>query len=404
MKAAGSLLGRTRAWLIRSLRPGAGGTGHVVGVLALLGLATYMFLIATFPLSLIAETQGLRQVFAIIGFVLWIGTYIYCTIAILRGNRRKRTIQVLALSGLGWSLLLFGVFGMNWAAPPALSFSIMLLCLSGKARGFATLACFALYIPITANVFHGDDIRRVLEEFALSTLIFYSIPRLVTFARELEDTRAELAGVAVSEQRLRWARDLHDTLGHGLSVVLLKLELVERLSERDPRRAVEELREARSLLRDSIGEMQTVVAGMRDTSLAGEVASARTILTSAGVQTEVKIADLDLNSSTSQALAWIVREGATNVLRHSDSTLCEIRLKAEEGRAVLELASNGPSIMTKRTPSGGHGLRGMRERLADLNGELQASGQTGGGFLLRAQVPLSGSGKPSGIRRMTAAT
>lgn len=397
---------RRRSWLFRHLRPGAGGTGHVVGVLALIGLAAYMALISTYPVRTLFEVDGLERVLRTSAFAIWLGSYIFCAVNVLRGRRRSRPIQAIAVGGLAWSLLLFWLLGMNWAAPPALSFSVMLLCLSGKARGAITVGCLAAYFAVAANLFSYSDTIRSFEEFALSTLIFYAIPRLVVFARELEDTRTELAGVAVSEQRLRWARDLHDTLGRGLSVVVLKLELVERLADRDSERAAAELREARALLRDSISEMQTVVAGMRDTSLAGEVASARTILNSAGVRTQVELAPLELSSDTSQTLAWIVREGATNVLRHSDSTVCEVRLRAESGHAVLELTSDGAPIRTMHVPSGGHGIRGMRERLADLDGELEASVQTSGGFLLRATVPLTDLDSAGGAadHRMTAAS
>jgi two-component system sensor histidine kinase DesK len=399
--------GRARAWLFRNLRPGAGGTGHVVGLLALLGLAAYMVLISTYPVNSIFEAQdGLSRWLRGAAFLAWIGAYVFCAVSVLRGHRRRRLIQAVAIGGLAWALLLFLMLGMNWAAPPALSFSVMLLCLSGRVRGFLTVACLAIYFVKTSQLFDDADVVRDIEEFALSTLIFYSIPRLVVFARELEDTRTELAGVAVSEQRLRWARDLHDTLGRGLSVVALKLDLAERLTGRDDERAKAELREARALLRESIGEMQTVVAGMRDTSLAGEVASARTILNSAGVRTHVEFAPLELDLDTAQTLAWIVREGATNVLRHSDSTLCELRLRAESGHAVLELASDGAPIRTMHAPSGGHGIRGMRERLADLDGELEASAQSEGGFLLRATVPLTPfqSSGEAPDRRMTAAS
>lgn len=378
-----------RSWLRRHLRPGAGGTGHVVGILALLGLAAYMALIATYPLRSLRDLPSLAERLAdLVAFGLWLGAYIFATITVLRGRRHDPIMPWLSVGALAVALLGFFAYGADWAAPPALSFSVVLLCLSGRARGITTVLALGAYLAVTLANFHGGDVVRNAEEFALSTLIFYSIPRLVVFARELEDTRAELAGAAVSEQRLRWARDLHDTLGHGLSVVVLKLELAERLAARDHDRSLAELREARALLRDSIGEMQTVVAGMRDTSLAGEVASARTILNSVGVQTKIDLAPIELDQTTSQVLAWIVREGATNVVRHSDSTLCQVRLRADTDQVVLELTSDGKPITTRRVPSGGHGLRGMRERLAELDGELQAGAQPGGGFLVRASLPL----------------
>jgi two-component system sensor histidine kinase DesK len=300
-----------------------------------------------------------------------------------------RVTQIVSVAGLAWSLVMMVVMGGPFAAPPGLSFAVMLLCLSGRVRGIATAVVLLAYLGLTMQEFSDtSDVRKNVLDFALSSVIFYAIPRLVIFAGELEDTRSELAQLAVSEQRLRWARDLHDTLGHGLSVVVLKLELVERLSAKNPERAIGELRDARELLRDSIGEMQTVVAGMRDVSLRGEIANACTILSSAGVSTTVDITPVVLDNAVAEALAWIVREGSTNVLRHSDSTHCAITLRVDRGRAVLTVANDGPAIKVTMAPSGGHGIRGMRERLNSLGGRLTAKSEKDGGFILEASVPL----------------
>jgi two-component system sensor histidine kinase DesK len=364
--------------------------GHLAGVLALLGMASYGLLVASVPVRTVPMYPSLAiRVFAAVGWLIWVVSYVWSVVSVLRGRRRRRTTQIVAIGGLVWSVVLFAVIGQGFSAPPALSFSVMLLCLSGRVRDVATGVLIVVYYGLTTKWFPvAADVGRNFEEFALSSLIFYAIPRLVIFARQLEETRAELAQLAVSEQRLRWARDLHDTLGHGLSVVVLKLELVERLSTKDPTRATEELRDARTLLRESIGEMQTVVAGMRDVSLEGEIANARTILGSAGVVTNTDIAPVTLERQVAETLAWIVREGATNVLRHSDSTHCDITLRVDRGRAVLTLANNGPAIKVTRAPSGGHGIRGMRERLNVLGGRLTAKSAKDGGFVLEASVPL----------------
>lgn len=381
----GSVRRRFPAWV----RLGVDGPGHVVGTLALIGLAAYFLLVASVSIrSAKAYPQLWLEVFAAAGWLLWFGCYVWSVVRVARGRRRHRTTQVVVISGLVWSVVLFAVLGPTFAAPPALSFSVMLLCLAGRARGAVTLALLAAYVVLTLQKFPGAVIGPDLEVFAVTSLIFYAIPRLVIFAGELEQTRSEMAQLAVSEQRLRWARDLHDTLGHGLSVVLLKLELVERLSQRDPARAYAELSDARSLLRESIGEMQTVVTGMRDLSLEGEIANARSILDSAGVLTTVDIAPVVLDEQVSQTLAWIAREGATNVLRHSDSTRCEITLRVDSGRAVLTVANDGPAIKVTRSPSGGNGIRGMRERLHVLGGRLTAKSRKDGGFVLEASVPL----------------
>ena len=395
MSAVGALSGReqlvsARRWLLGQLKVGFQSAGHVVGVLALLGLASYGLLVASVSLRTVPYYPHLwLRVFGGVGWGVWFGTYLWSVVRVLRGRRRRRATQGVAIAGLVWALALFGVMGMWFSGPPALSLSVMLLCLAGRARGVATVAMLVVYYGLTAHYFGpSNDIVHNLEEFALSTLIFYAIPRLVIFAGELEDTRSELAQLAVAEQRLRWARDLHDTLGHGLSVVALKLELAERLGDRDPARATNELREARTLLRESIGEMQNVVAGMRDVSLDAEIANARTILGSAGVTLDTDLVPVVLDTEVAEALAWIVREGTTNVLRHSDSTRCDVSLRVDRGRVVLTLANDGPAIRVANSPSGGHGIRGMRERLNALGGRLTAKSQRTGGFVLEATVPL----------------
>jgi two-component system sensor histidine kinase DesK len=392
--AGGARLRSGRSWLRRRIRVGPEGSGHLVGILALVCIAAYGALVAISPLQLVSlyPTAALRD-FGLVGWWLWAGSYVWSIVQVLRRRRHVRSTQIVVVTGLVWSMLLFVVMGPPFAAPPALSFSVMLLCLSGTVRGIGSIVLLLVYLGLTLRDFTAvEDIRKSLANFGLDSLIFYAIPRLVIFAGELEDTRSELAQLAVSEQRLRWARDLHDTLGHGLSVVVLKLELVERLSGKNLERAIGELRDARTLLRDSIGEMQTVVAGMRDVSLRGEIANACTILNSAGVNTTTDIAPVVLENEVAEALAWIVREGSTNVLRHSDSTHCDISLRVDHGRAVLRVANDGPAIKVTRAPSGGHGIRGMRERLNALGGRLTAKSEKDGGFVLEASVPMPAHG------------
>lgn len=360
-------------------------SGHLVVALALGGLAAYGLFTAGAPLRAVSNLPQLgTRLSALAGWLLWAVGYVWSLTNVLRGLRRHRVTQAIAIAGSAVSLTLFAELGQSFAALPALSFSVMLLCLSGRVRGTLALALLTSYLALSP---HGG-ILRDLEQFALWSLVFYAIPRLVIFAGDLEETRSELARLAVSEQRLRWARDLHDTLGHGLSVVVLKLELVERLTAKDPVRATVELNDARSLLRESIGEMQTVVTGMRDMSLTGELANARTILAAAGVSTHTDIATAAIDQRVAEALAWIVREGTTNVLRHSDSTTCDITLRVDRGHAVLTIANDGPAITGTRSPSGGNGIRGMRERLHALGGRLTVRSTTDGGFVLEAAVPL----------------
>lgn len=379
-----------RRWFFGRTRPGAEGSGHIVVALALIGMSGYALLAASVSLRSIPLYPGVEvRCCAAVGWLLWFGSYAWSVVAVLRGYRRQRITQIICVSGLVLSVVLFALLGPPFAAPASLSFSVMLLCLSGRVRGLSTIALLAVYFTLTGIEFKDwSDVFHVVEDFALSSLVFYAIPRLMIFARDLEATRSVVAQLAVAEQRLRWARDLHDTLGHGLSVVVLKLELAERLGAKDLERAGIELADARALLRQSIGDMQTVVAGMRDMSLSGEITNASTILKSAGVVTKTDIAPVILDTQVAETLAWIVREGTTNVLRHSESSTCEIVMRIEQGRAVLSITNDGPAIQVTRAPSGGNGILGMRERLYPLGGRLSARSRKDGGFVLEASVPL----------------
>ncbi|WP_152190865.1 sensor histidine kinase [Georgenia satyanarayanai] len=213
---------------------------------------------------------------------------------------------------------------------------------------------------------------------------------------EQERTRQLHARLAVAEERLRFSRDLHDVLGRALSAIALKSELGAELSRRGQgERAAEQMLEVRELANDSLREVRAVVAGYRQADLATEVAGARSVLRSAGVRTRIIGEDADLPPQVQSALAWVVREGATNVVRHSSAATCTIDVAVlddgDDRLAQLTIVNDGVS----GPPSTGSGLVGLSERLADLGGTVttEAAGDT---FTLRARVPLDRDGAGSG--------
>ncbi len=205
---------------------------------------------------------------------------------------------------------------------------------------------------------------------------------------EQERTRQLHARLAVAEERLRFSRDLHDVLGRALSAIALKSELGAELSRRGQgERAAEQMLEVRELANDSLREVRAVVAGYRQADLATEAAGARSVLRSAGVRTRIIGEDTTLPPRVQSALAWVVREGATNVVRHSSADTCTIDVAVvEDGGqrlAQLTIVNDGVS----GPPSTGSGLVGLSERLADLGGTVTTE-SSGGTFTLRARVPL----------------
>ena len=212
--------------------------------------------------------------------------------------------------------------------------------------------------------------------------------RVTRVNRELRETREELATLAVAEERLRIARDVHDLLGHSLSVITLKSELAARLLERDPARAADELEEIQAVSREALAEVREAVKGYRGLALAESITRARSALTAAGIDCELAGAQPALPADVDAVLAWAVREGTTNVIRHSQARHCEIRIRADDESAALEIDDDG--ARGRRRPAvGGSGLEGLRERAQRVRGTLEAGARPEGGFRLRVTVPLA---------------
>jgi two-component system sensor histidine kinase DesK len=226
------------------------------------------------------------------------------------------------------------------------------------------------------------------------TLTVLSIGALMTaFGRlgranaELRETREELARLAVSEERLRIARDLHDLLGHSLSLIAIKTELASKLLERSPDRAASELDEIQVVARDALKEVREAVQGYRRVALSDALAGARSALAAAGIDCDLAEPAEPLPADVDTVLAWAVREGTTNVIRHSHAHRCAIRVRTDGDRAALEIEDDGDAAAA--APRGGSGLDGLRERARRVRGELEAGARAEGGFVLRLTVPLS---------------
>jgi two-component system sensor histidine kinase DesK len=184
-------------------------------------------------------------------------------------------------------------------------------------------------------------------------------------------------------ERERIARDLHDVLGHTLSVISLKSQLAVRLTDRDPARAAAEIAEVEAIARTALTELRETVSGYRSAGLPAEVDRARFVLASAGVAVECEVADVPLGAIEENVLALALREAVTNVVRHAHAGACRVSIAAAERSCILEIADDGAR------PSGaeGAGLRGMRERVEAVGGTV-ARDLTAGTHL-RISVPLA---------------
>ncbi|MFD0905256.1 sensor histidine kinase [Actinomadura sediminis] len=207
--------------------------------------------------------------------------------------------------------------------------------------------------------------------------------------------RDAVARLAVTEERLRFSRDLHDLLGHSLSLIAVKSELALRMAETDPARAGAEMADVRTAAREALREVRAAVRGYRAVELDAELAGVRAVLEAAGVRCTADEPPADLPSEVGAVLAWVIREGATNVIKHSEARRCTVSLTVYGHAVVLEMRNDGVRPRGAETP--GSGLIGLEERVAVLGGEINAGRHGRDGFLLRAVVPLpAGGAGPAG--------
>jgi len=208
--------------------------------------------------------------------------------------------------------------------------------------------------------------------------------------RELVDARAEMARLAVADERARFARDLHDLLGHSLSVIALKAQLARRRLPDDPETAAADVADIEAVTRDALREVRQAVSGYHRPALDAELEGARTALGAAGIHTTIDRPAVALPPDVEAVLAWTVREAATNVIRHSGARNSAIRLVGALAQASVEVVDDGHG--GDGSDGAGTGLLGLEARVRQAGGRLEAGPRDDGpGFRVRAIVPV-GSG------------
>ena len=202
-----------------------------------------------------------------------------------------------------------------------------------------------------------------------------------------DDEAQVMVRQAIDHERLRFARELHDVLGHTLCAIALKGELARTVLRTRPEAAERELLEILRMVRDAHGEIREVVAGYREVSLKAELEGVRAVLCSAEISSTVDVYGMESVPEAALApLAYALREGVTNVLRHAHATWCRITLGREDGAWRLRMVNNGVGADAPADPPG-NGLRGLRERLAAAHGRLRSRVLDEGRYELVVHVP-----------------
>jgi len=325
-------------WLFFLLDPLVEGWQHrdevrgVLGIVATLAFAaTYMLLWARMRQDRIArlnDSPPLRFVVPYLGALVALGvvmvaclgeaglaSVVYIAVAsvmVLPIRLASAVVVALVLGSLGLSAV------EDWGSQIGLAFAIMA----------ASVAIFGMRLVMRRNI-------------------------------DLLKAEQENASLAVENERSRFARDLHDILGHSLTVITVKAELAQRLLDVDPERARTEIADLERLSRDALSDVRRAVEGYRELTLPGELARARVALAAAEIEARLPTAADEVPSELRELFAWTVREGVTNVIRHSGAQSCEVRLTPVSAE-VVDDGSGGDS------PGTGSGLAGLRERAATV--------------------------------------
>ena len=330
----------------------------------------------------------------------------------LRDSRNRRISRRIGVAVLAAESILVGLAyaALGPSAGSLLIYvSVMAVFLLPTRAGWAAvgaLAAVSLIVPWA----HGWTVDGTMAfQIFVSALAAWGVSHVIQRNAQLVEARNEITRLALAEQRNRFARDLHDILGHSLTVVAVKAELAGRLTSLDPQRAETEIADVERIARQALADVRAAAAGYREVTLAGELASARTALAAAGIEADLPDQGISSIPRPRQELfGWAVREGVTNVVRQSGATRCRVRVTASQ----IEIGDDGcgppapadgtvnragtrdgwpadhlEALASGCGPASGHGLAGLRERAASAGATVSVGRSATGGFALRVHVP-----------------
>jgi two-component system sensor histidine kinase DesK len=323
----------------------------------LLGAGIWLFFLGNPLGALLRSDDAIDKYTGLAALVVFVPVYLYGLAHISEFHVHRRR-----LSAWGFVVALLACFAVTIPGAGDQSMTCLVFI---AALGVAILpkldaaaVVVALFTAITVAGYAIDDWAAHGNNFAvvLAAAAVWSFRLAWQRQAKLVAAEQDLSDLAVEEERARIARDLHDILGHSLTVISVKAELAERVLDDDPERARAELKDLQRLSRDALADVRSTAQGIRGISLPGEIASARMALESAGIEPLLPTVADEVPSRWRELFAWTLREGVTNVIRHSEASRCEVELDAHRIRVTDDGRGARPD------DDAGNGLEGLRQR------------------------------------------
>lgn len=309
------------------------------------------------------ETSGWLGIVTTVLFIAWyVGSFVHLRRGSWPTQRLRPREYVVILGGaFALSVITCVLLGQHGSAT-AVYVCVMVVMFLPRPQSLGLAALVAAGYYAAGFVVPGwERSNSLLFSMLTASIAVFGISEMVAGNVELRRANAENQRLAVDNERSRFARDLHDILGHSLTVITVKAELAGRLIDVDPERARTEVGDVERLSREALADVRQTVSGYREVTLSGELARARGALAAAEIDAVIPGATDQVPPGLREVFAWTIREGVTNVIRHSGATRCEIVLAAD--RAEVRDNGRGPAPVR----SSGAGLVGLRERADAAN-------------------------------------
>jgi len=311
-------------------------------------------------------------------------------------GRRQTVVFVL------FFLVVFLYYPLNQDAYVMFVYPFAVLCLFLIRLPTVFLVLIAMMAGVVAETRYLGQPFATAESVLLYCVIFglgnFAFAQQARTNSLLERANSEIERLSREAERERIARDLHDLLGHTLTVITVKLDLARRLLSHDSDRARNEVVEAEQIARNALAEVREAVSGYRAEGLDTEINRARRSLLSADVKLTTTLAPANLSSGQAHVLCLVLREAVTNIVRHAHATVCHVTLFEKDGAIHFTIEDDGLGGQIRE----GNGLRGMRERLQSMAGAVKLKGLANGGTSLQITLPLESESPAESASRYAA--